>query len=137
MPTAKKSASKAKTSQKKITSPKVEMKRPARVKPAPNDLPSSYSIHIYGYGETQLIEGDISSKMANSDLKALQPFIDYLSAHQQKGTKISLENTHAINVFSDKFVEFRSSNEKNKNQRFMWGDIDKKSIERLKKELSK
>jgi hypothetical protein len=56
------------------------------------------TIHIFGNGETQVIGLKHNGKIASSELKALAPIIAALAEKQQKGTKISIENAHAINI---------------------------------------
>ena len=86
---AKKSTQKPKQASEKTASSAVEMKLPTRTKPSLGDILESTSIHIYGYGETQLIQGKVNVKKDNSTLKSLVSFIEYLATQQQKRTKIS------------------------------------------------
>ena len=74
--------------------------------------------------------------MANTELKALEPFLAVLATKQQKGTKINLKDTHALNIFNGAFVDFRPRPAaKNKAQRFAWDDVDAKSLAKLANEI--
>jgi hypothetical protein len=56
---------------------------------------------------------------------------------QQKNTKITLKNIHAINLFNNTVVTFLPKNDKHQPQQFIWNEIDKKVVENLFKELHK
>jgi len=84
---------------------------------------------------TQIIGKDHNGKLANAELKSLEPLFVALAMKQQKGTKISLKDTHALHVLNGVFVAFDPKSDKNKSQRFAWSDVDTKPIDKLAKEL--
>ena len=96
------------------------------------------TIHIFGYGESQVMGINLNRKTANSELKALAPLLAALAAQQQKGTILTLGNAYAINIFNDAFIDFLPNEpSKNKQQRFAWSDIDHKAINKLASEILK
>ena len=128
MPVTKKSPAKKSPTKKTAT------KRTTR-KAAPVATPAWNTIHIFGYGESQVIGDKANGKTPNGALKTLAPLMSYLASKQQKGTKISLDDTHALNIFNGSFVDFRPRGAKNKGQRFEWSEIDAKAINKFADEL--
>lgn len=69
------------------------------------------TIHIFGYGESQIIGiGDddkgFSNKVATSSLTTVQPFLDDLFTHKPADNQ-SVENEyHVVHVFFDNEVRF-------------------------------
>jgi hypothetical protein len=109
--------------------------KPAAQK-APVAAPRAWdTIHIFGYGETQLIGSTANGKIANSELKSLAALYTALAAKQQKGTKITAGGTHALNIFNGSFIDFRPMDEKNASQRIAWIDADVKAVNKLADEL--
>lgn len=123
------------TSKKVIKDNELVPKRAKQKNEKLEQFPEWNSIHIFGYGETQLIGHNINRKLPNEKLKALKPIIENLVSSQQKGTKVSLEDTHSINIFNNEHVDFFPLSSKNKTQRFPWTDIDSKRINKLYLEM--
>ena len=136
MATTKKAPAK-KTVTKKATVKKAAVKKPVAKKTGPKaDVPGWSTIHIFGYGETQIIGKEHNGKVANTKLKALEALIAALAETQQKGTKVNLNDTHALNIFNGAFIDFRPKPAaKNKPQRFAWSEVKTEDIDRLVKEL--
>ena len=66
------------------------------------------TMHIYGYGETQLIgNDDLNKKYSTTELTKVQEVIDYIYSLKPEGNPTSIEY-HVINIFKDWKVEFRS-----------------------------
>ena len=94
------------------------------------------TIHIFGYGESQVIGMNHNGTIANSELKGLTALLAGLAEKQQKGTEISLENAHAINIFNNAFIDFIPKEKpKNKRQRFAWSEVDAKLLQKFSDEL--
>ena len=122
----------AKRPVKKVATPKTKTVSKHKGK---TEAPAWNTIHIFGYGESQVIGNEANGKVANGDLKMLAPLLTVLAKKQQKGTKITLEDTHVLNIFNGAFVDFRPRGMKNKGQRFAWNDINTKTINKLADEL--
>lgn len=101
------------------------------------DAPIWNVVHLFGYGETQVIGAEINGKVANANLKTLEPFLTYLSGLQQKGTKIALKDLHSLNILNGTFIDFSSRDPKNKSQRFNWTDINPKQVSKFVDEAIK
>ena len=143
MATAKKVSAK-KVSAKQTATPKAALKTVATkkiattAKAAPKvDIPAWNAVHVFGYGETQIVGRDINGKIANAKLKALEPLFVHLAEKQQKGTKITLADTRVLTFFNGTSISFHPKpNSKNKTQSLAWTDIDQKYIDKLVKELN-
>jgi hypothetical protein len=100
------------------------------------NLPVWNTIHIFGYGETQIVSKDHNGKAANSELKTLDALYTSLALKQQKGTKITLSDTHALTIYNGGFVDFRpKSASKNNGQRLDWTEVNAKQIDKLANEI--
>ena len=95
------------------------------------------TMHVFGYGETQIIGADVNGKLASTELKAIEPLLVSLAGKQQKGTKIKPDNIHSLNIFNNSFVDYRPKPGSNSEpQRFAWSDVDTKAVEKLATELT-
>jgi hypothetical protein len=63
-----------------------------------------FTIHIFGYGETQINGDDFSVKVKTDTLKKVQPLIDAIWALKPAESQAEKE-FHAINIFS--YEDFR------------------------------
>lgn len=59
-------------------------------------------IHIFGYGEAQIISDTLNFKAKISDFKKLQAFIDNVKS--LKPAEVESKDYHAINIFSESKV---------------------------------
>jgi hypothetical protein len=57
-----------------------------------------FTIHIFGYGETQVISAELSKKINSSSLTKVKPLVDAIWAKKPKDSKAE-EKYHAINFF--------------------------------------
>jgi hypothetical protein len=63
------------------------------------------TLHIFGYGETQLIKEDYNKKLPTTELVTATPFIDDVYSKKPQDSNAS-QAYHAINVFYDMRVAF-------------------------------
>ena len=102
------------------------------------DKSSWSTIHVFGFGKSQIIGTEVNSIVENAELKSLEALLSSLAGIQQKGTKITLDGLHSIHISNGLFVDFRPrSFEKNKPQRFEWVAIDKKVVNTFANEITK
>jgi hypothetical protein len=66
------------------------------------------TIHIFGYGESQVIGKDVNFKAKTSDLTAAQPLIDAVIALAPEGVTITPNTYHAINFFYGSRTDYQS-----------------------------
>ena len=96
-------------------------------------------IHVFGYGESQVIGQRVRGKVANAKLANVQLLIKYLQTLQQPGTTISMETLFALNIYNNNFIDFLpkkiASVPENKSQRFQMKEIDTLHIEKLASEF--
>lgn len=88
------------------------------------------TIHIFGYGETQLIDSDLSLKVKSQSLSKLLAVIDNIYS------KKPLDNTskneyHSINIFNDSFVDFIPNIKGEKPFRIKHSELDSSLINDL------
>ncbi len=95
------------------------------------------TIHIFGHGQSQFIGNGTNKKIANEKLSSIEPLINHLAGIQQKGTKISMDALHTVNIYNEMAIDFHPKPGKNKQQRFAWSDIDKKLVKKLSDDLTK
>jgi hypothetical protein len=69
----------------------------------------SKTIHIFGYGETQLISKEKSGKLATSSLTKATAFVEEVFSKKPETSTATIEY-HAINIFSDMFIDFIPKN---------------------------
>lgn len=67
------------------------------------------TIHIFAYGEAQIIGKDLNYKTAVGDFKKLQAVIDHVTG--KKPVEVVEKNYHAINIFPDKIDYVTASSE--------------------------
>ncbi len=134
MATAKKAASKKASNPK---AKKVAIKSPAKKAVVKTTALAWNTIHIFGYGESQIIGSKANGIVANASLKALAPLFTALTKKAQKGTKITLEATHSLHIFNGLFVDYRPKpiSKNSTIQRIVWADVDTKAITKLSEEL--
>jgi hypothetical protein len=67
------------------------------------------TLHIFGYGETQLIGDKVNFKTATSNLLAAQPVVDDVYSHKPVDSDASA-SYHAVNIFNGMFADFQPNN---------------------------
>lgn len=103
----------------------------ATTKATTNTAPIWNTIHIFGYGESQVIGKEKNGKVPNSELKTIEPLLSYLAGIQQKGTKVKRDDLHALNILNNAFIDFIPKSRENKHQRFAWNELDIKQIDKF------
>lgn len=66
----------------------------------------NFTIHIFGYGETQINSKDLSVKVATSSLTAVTPLIQAIFAKKPEDNTSVVTEFHAINLFGHKDVRW-------------------------------
>jgi hypothetical protein len=68
-----------------------------------------FTIHIFGYGETQIISKDLSVKVKTTELTKVQPLVDAIWAKKPEDSEAE-EKYHVIHCFSYDDVRWVSKN---------------------------
>lgn len=68
----------------------------------------NFTIHIFGYGETQINSKDLSVKVETNSLNAVTPLIEAIFAKKPADNVSLIGDYHAINLFSYKDVRWMS-----------------------------
>lgn len=92
------------------------------------------TIHIFGYGETQLISADSNKKVATSALTKVQAVIDNIYSKKPADNNAGTEY-HAINIFNGMFADFMPKTKDEKSFRVKYEDLDANLINELVTEI--
>lgn len=68
----------------------------------------NFTIHIFGYGETQINSKDLSVKVATSSLTAVTPLVQAIFAKKPEDNTSVVDGYHAINLFGYKDIRWSS-----------------------------
>lgn len=86
------------------------------------------TIHIFGYGETQLIKEDYNEKVPTADLSAAPPVVANVYAQKPQDSDASADY-HAVNIFHGMFADFQPKT--GKGFRVEWAKLDVGLIDAL------
>lgn len=92
------------------------------------------TIHIFGYGETQVITSDLNKKNATSILKKVQAVIDDVYSKKPADNNAGTEY-HAINIFNGMFADFIPKTKGEKSFRVKYEYLDSNIINELVNEI--
>lgn len=68
----------------------------------------NFTIHIFGYGETQINSKDLSVKVATSSLTAVTPLVQAIFAKKPEDNTSVVNGYHAINLFGYNDIRWSS-----------------------------
>jgi hypothetical protein len=92
------------------------------------------TIHIFGYGETQLISSDSNKKVATLTLTKVQAVIDNVYSKKPADNNAGTDY-HAINIFNDMFADYLPKTRDEKSFRVEYKDLDATLINELVEEI--
>lgn len=69
----------------------------------------NFTIHIFGYGETQINSKDLSVKVSTTELTTVQPLVDAIWAKKPQDSTAE-QNYHVIHFFGHNEVRYGSKN---------------------------
>lgn len=92
------------------------------------------TLHIFGYGETQLIGKDLNKKAPTIALTTVQAVIDNVYSFKPEGNTATKEY-HAINIFNDMFADWQTSQQGVEGWRVQYPELDAAEIEALVAEI--
>ena len=92
------------------------------------------TLHIFGYGETQLIGNDLNKKVNTSVLTTAQAVIDNVYSFKPEGNTAT-EQYHAINIFNDMFADWQTSQKGVEGWRVQYPELDATAIDALVAEI--
>lgn len=99
------------------------------------------TLHIFGYGETQVIGQDVVSetestpvnkKVASSSLTSVQAVVDNVFSHKPADSTASAD-VHAVNIFNNMFADFQPK--EGEGFRVEWAELDKALIDAVVAEV--
>lgn len=86
------------------------------------------TIHIFGYGETQLIKEDYNQKVATTELSTVAPVVANVYSQKPADSDASADY-HAVNIFNNMFADFQPKT--GKGFRVEWAKLDAALIDAL------
>jgi hypothetical protein len=92
------------------------------------------TLHIFGYGETQLIGTDFNKKVPSAELTTLAAVVANVYSFKPEDSTAT-EDYHAINIFKDMFADWQSKVEGEKGWRTEYAELDAEAIEALVAEV--
>jgi hypothetical protein len=93
------------------------------------------TIHIFGYGETQLIGADSNKKVPSSALSTLQAVVDNIYSFKPVDNSATKEY-HAINIFYDMFADWQTKDSSAQGWRTDYSELDSSLINALIVEIN-
>ena len=90
------------------------------------------TLHIFGYGETQLIGDKVNFKTATSNLSSVQAVVDNVYSKKPVDSDAS-SSYHAVNIFHDMFADFQPNS--GKGFRVQKANLDQALIDALVSEI--
>lgn len=70
---------------------------------------NNFTIHIFGYGETQINGDEFSIKVKTTTLTKVQPLVGAVWALKPADSQ-AVQNFHAINIFTYRQIRYMSKN---------------------------
>jgi hypothetical protein len=93
------------------------------------------TLHIFGYGETQLIGADFNKKVPSSALTTLQAVVNNVYSFKPVDNPAT-EQYHAINIFNDMFADWQTSQQGVQGWRTQYAELDVTLIDALIVEIN-
>lgn len=92
------------------------------------------TLHIFGYGEVQVIGKDLNKKVATSELTKVQAVVDNVYSFKPEESTAT-EEYHAINIFNDMFADWQTKQQGVEGWRVQYAELDAVAIEELVAEV--
>jgi hypothetical protein len=92
------------------------------------------TLHIFGYGETQLIGKDSNKKVPSTALTTLAAVVNNVYSFKPEGNEAT-EEYHAINIFNDMFADWQSKQQGVEGWRTEYAKLDAEAIAALVAEV--
>jgi hypothetical protein len=99
-----------------------------------NETQTWNTIHIFGYGETQIIGKDLNKKVPTSVLNTVQAVVDNVYSFKPEGNSAT-EEYHAVNIFNTMFADWQTKQQGVEGWRVQYADLDSAAIEALAAEI--
>jgi hypothetical protein len=93
------------------------------------------TLHIFGYGETQLIGTDSNKKVPSTALTTLAAVVNNVYSFKPEGNTAN-EEYHAINIFYDMFADWQTSQQGVQGWRTQYAELDVTLIDALIVEIN-
>lgn len=81
------------------------------------------TLHIFGYGETQLIGADFNKKVPSSVLTTLQAVVENIYSFKPVDNPATIDY-HAINIFNTMFADWQPREQETKGWRTEYSELN-------------
>ena len=92
------------------------------------------TLHIFEYGETQLIGKDFNKKVPSTVLTTLTDVVNNVYSFKPEGNEAT-EEYHAINIFNTMFSDWQPKSSDAKGWRTEYAELDATAIDALVAEI--
>jgi thioesterase domain-containing protein len=92
------------------------------------------TLHIFGYGETQLIGSNPDKKVSSATLTTLQAVIDNIYSFKPAESEAT-EEYHAINIFFDLFADWQTKQPSVNGWRVEYSELNQELVDALVAEI--
>lgn len=96
------------------------------------------TIHVFGYGETQVIGKDVNKKVDSTSVTSLTNFINHVKLF--KPADVTLTDHHVIHVFHGDSVRYLGKGTDNKDEKtsfiVKWSEVDSTLVDAIVNEVS-
>jgi hypothetical protein len=92
------------------------------------------TLHIFGYGETQLIGNNFNKKVPTSVLTTVQAVIDNVYSFKPEGNTAT-EQYHAINIFNNMFADWQTAQQGVEGWRVNYSELNNVAIDAVVAEI--
>ena len=92
------------------------------------------TLHIFGYGETQLIGNNLNKKVSSIALTTLTAVVNNVYSFKPEGNTAT-EEYHAINIFNDMFADWQTKDSAVKGWRTEYSKLNATLIDALVAEI--
>ena len=93
------------------------------------------TLHIFGFGDVQVITKDGGATKKASELTTLQPVIDNVWSKKPADSPITTKEYHAINIFEGMFSDWQPKEPKVEGFRTPFAELDATLIQALVDEV--
>jgi len=78
-------------------------------------MENNFTIHIFGYGETQIVSKDLNFKTKTTELTTVQAVIDEIFSKKPQDNQATIDGYHSISIFNYNDVRWVQKDQKSFN----------------------
>jgi len=93
------------------------------------------TLHIFGYGRSQIISKDIMGHIDNGSLNNLSALIENINSLRGNNTQISMDNLFSVTIINEQLVQIATNSKEDKLERLKWHQLKPELIYNLVNEI--